>query len=58
MARIKKDKFTRIKRDWTKARKLNAPTSLKDLMVRELPLSLYDSDIRELSVLTDPNNED
>ena len=41
-----------------KARKLNAPIILEDLMVKEIPLTLEDGDIRELSVLTDPTNED
>ena len=31
---------------------------MEDLMVKELPLSLEDSDMRELSVHTDPTNED
>ena len=58
MARGEKDKSTRINRDWTKARKVTAPINLEDLMVKEVPLSLEDSDICELSVLTDPANED
>ena len=58
MARSKKDKSTRVNSDWTKSRKVTAPISLKDLMVKEVPLSLEESDIRELSVLTDLTNED
>ena len=31
---------------------------MEDLIVKELPLSLDDSDMRKLSVRTDPTNED
>ena len=58
MASSEKDKSTQVNHDWTKSRKVNAPISLEDLMVNELPLSLEDGDIREMSVLTDPTNED
>ena len=58
MACRKKDKSTRVNRDWKKARKVNVPIILKDLMVKELPSSPEDGDSLELSVLTDPTNED
>ena len=58
MACSKKEKSTRVSCDWTKARKVNAPISLKELMAKEMPSSLDDSDIHELSVHTDPSNED
>ena len=58
MTHSKKYKSTRVNHDWTKARKVNAPISLEDLMVKELPSSLEGGDIRELSVPTDPTNED
>ena len=58
MARSEKDKSTHVNCDWKKARKVNSPISLKDLMVKELTSSLEDGDIRKLSVLTDPTNED
>ena len=58
MARSKKYKSTRVNIDWTKERKVNAPISLKDLVVKKLPSSLEDDDTSELSVRTDPTNED
>ena len=58
MARSKKGKSTQVNRDWKKSRKVNAPIIIKELMVKEIPSSLEDGDIRELSVLTDPTNED
>ena len=58
MACSKKDKSTRVNRDWKKARKVNSPISLKDLMVMELTSSLEDGDMHELPVRTDPSNED
>ena len=53
-----KDNSTWVNHDWTQARKANAPISLEDLMVKELPLSLEDGDMRKLSVRTDPSNDD
>ena len=53
-----KNKAPRNDRGWKKARNLTAPVSLEDLMVKELPLSLEDGDMRELSVHTDPTKED
>ena len=58
MACSDKDKYTRVSCDWAKSRKVTAPISLKDLMVKEVPLSLEESDISELSVLTDTATED
>ena len=53
-----KKNSTRVNCDWKKSRKVNAPISLEDLMVKELPSSLEECDICKLSVLTDPTNED
>ena len=58
MSHIKKDKPPRIGHDWTKARKVNVPIMIEDLMVKELPSSLEDDEIRKPSVRTDPTNED
>ena len=58
MARTEKENYPQIDRGWKKARTLNAHISLEDLMVNELPLSLEECDMRELSVHTDPTNED
>ena len=58
MARSEKDNSTWVYCDWKKARKVNASIINKELMVKELPSSLEDSDIRKLSVLIDPTNED
>ena len=58
MACSEKDKPPRVDCYWIKSRKLNAPISLEDLMVKEVPLSLEDGDMRKLSVRTDPTNED
>ena len=58
MARNKKEKSTRVNCDWKKLKKVNAPISLKDLMVEELPLLLKEGDMRKMSVRTDPTNED
>ena len=41
----------------TKQEEVNAPISLKDLMVKELNLSLEDGDMHKLAVRTDPYNE-
>ena len=46
-------KSTQVNRDWTKAIKVTAPISIKDLMKKEVQLSLEDGAIRELSVLSD-----
>ena len=58
MARIKKDKSTRVNPDWKKTIEINAPISTEDLIIKEVALSRENSEIRELSVLTDPANED
>ena len=58
MERSKKYKPTRVNRDWTKSRKVNAPKILKDLMVKKLQSSLEDGDMCRLSMHTDPSNED
>ena len=58
MAHGEQGKSTRVNRDWTKARNVSAPISLKDLMEKEAQLSLADRAIHELSVLADPANED
>ena len=41
-----------------KKRNVNAPIIIEDLMVKELHLSLDDGDMRNLSVCTDPTDED
>ena len=41
-----------------KARTVNAPISLEDLIVKELPLPLEGDGISELSVRMDPTNKD
>ena len=58
MARREKENNPQIDRGCTKSRKVNAPISLEELMVKELLLSLEDGDMRKLSVHTDPTNED
>ena len=57
MTRRKKENSPLVDRYWTKARKLNAPIILEYFMVKELPSSLEGDDMRELSVCTDPTNE-
>ena len=51
-------KSTRVNRDWTNSRNVTAPTILEDLMEKEVQSSLEEGAISELSVLTDPANED
>ena len=51
-------KSTQINRDWTKERKVTSPISLENLTGKGVQLSLEDGAIRELSVLSDPENED
>ena len=58
MACSEKDNSPRIDCGWKKARKVNAPISLKELIVKELPLSLEDGDMHKLSVRIYPTNED
>ena len=58
MPRHEKEKPPRNDCGWTKARKVTVPISIEDLMVKELPVSLEDGDMRKLSVRTDPTNED
>ena len=58
MARSEKENPPRIDCGWTKSRNLNKPISLEGLMVKELPLSQEDGDMRKLSMCTDPTNED
>ena len=58
MAHSDQVKSTRVNRYWTKARKATAPISLKDLMEKEVQSSIEDRNIRVLSVLADPANED
>ena len=58
MARGEQVKSTWVNRDWTKERTVNAPISLKDLMEKEVQLSLEYGAICEMSVLADPENED
>ena len=58
MIRSGKDKYTRVNRDWKKARTVNGLISLKDLMVKEATLSLEEGEISKLSVFTDSTNED
>ena len=48
----------RVNRYCTKATKVTAPISLEELMGKWVQSSLEDGDIRELSVLNDPENED
>ena len=58
MASSEKYKSPRVNCDWKKTRKVNAPISIKDLMVNELPQSINDRNMRKLSLHTDPSNED
>ena len=58
MAHSIKDTSSQVNYDRTKARKVNAPKIIEELMVQELPLSLEGRDMRELSVRTYPSNED
>ena len=59
MARGDQGKSTQLNRYCTKARKgITAPISLEDLMEKEVQFFLQDGAIPELSVLTDPSNED
>ena len=58
MARIAQVKSTQLSSDWTKKRSgIAAPTSLEDLMDKEVQSSTQDDAIREFSVLADPTNE-
>ena len=58
MSRSEQGKSTRLNCDCTNKRSnINAPINLKDLMEKEVQLSTQDGAIRELSVLTDPKNE-
>ena len=50
MTSSKNDNSTKVNHDWTKARKVNAQISLKDLMVKELSSSLEDGDMRKMPV--------
>ena len=54
----KQVKCKQVNRDLTKSRKVTAPIILEDLMEKEVQSSLEDEEICELSVLTDPENED
>ena len=58
MPRHEQEKSSQNGRGWTKARKVTAPISMEDLMVKELPVSLDDGDMRKLSFRKDPTNED
>ena len=59
MACGEQGKSPRLNCDLTKARKvITAPISLEDLIEKEVQSSLQDGAICELSVLTDPSNED
>ena len=58
MARGEQDKSTRVNHDLTKARKVTAPISLKDLLEKEVQSSLEDDYIPVLSVLAYPSNDD
>ena len=58
MARGEQVNSTRVNIDWTKARNVTTPISLKGLMEKKVQSSLEDGGIRELSVLADPENED
>ena len=52
------DKSTRVNHYLTKAIKITAPISLKDLMEKEVQFFPEDGAMRELSLLADPKNED
>ena len=59
MERGEQEKSTRLNRDWINTRKgITAPISLKELMEKEVQSSVQDGEIRELSVLANPSNED
>ena len=49
-------KSTRVNCDCTKARKVTAPKSLKNIMEKEVQLSLGYGAIRKMPVLTDPDS--
>ena len=52
-------KYTGLNCDWTKSRKsITAPIVIEDLMEKKVQLSLQNSDIRKMSFLADPSNED
>ena len=57
MACSEKENSPRVDRDCTKARNLNAPISIENLILKEMHFSLEDSDMHEMSVRTDPTNE-
>ena len=58
MTRGEQGKSTQVNYDWTKARKVTAPISLKDLIEKEVQSSLEGGSMRDLSVIADPANED
>ena len=51
MARGEQVNSTRVNRDWTKARNVTAPISLKESMENEAQLSIEDSTIKNLYIL-------
>ena len=58
MPRHEKENSPQNDRGWKKARTVNAPIRMKDLMVKEMTLSLDDGYMRKLSICTDPTNVD
>ena len=58
MAHGEQVKSTRVNRYWTKAINVTALIGLKYLILKEVQSSQEDGAIRELSVLSDPENED
>ena len=58
MTRHKKEKSPQTNCGRTKARKVTATISLEESMVKELPVSPDDGDMRKLLVRRDRTNED
>ena len=58
MARGEQVKSTRVYRDWIKAIKVTSSIRLEYSLEKEVQPSLEDGAIRELSVLTDMENDD
>ena len=58
MPHHEKEESPLTERGWTKARKVTVPISLEDLMLKKLPVSKENVDMRKLLVPTDPTNAD
>ena len=58
MPHHEKEESPLTERGWTKARKVTVPISLEDLMLKKLPVSKENVDMRKLLVPTNPTNAD